>query len=76
MKKQTSGRKQFAVCASSEAPVENNSQFTVTCVLCSGVCCAVVCTSCGTAKNLNYRKEGTTLFGHKHCTSDAYNLGI
>jgi len=33
VKKQTSGRKQFAVCASSEAPVENNSQFTVKCVV-------------------------------------------
>jgi len=43
VKKQTSGRKQFVVCASSEAPVENNSQFTVTCVLCSGVCYAVLC---------------------------------
>ena len=37
VKKQTSGRKQFAVCASSEAPVENNSQFIVKCVLCSGM---------------------------------------
>ena len=37
MKKQTSGRKQFAVCASAEAPVEDNSQFTVKCVLCSGM---------------------------------------
>ena len=37
VKKQTSGRKQFAVCASSEAPVENNSQFTVKCMLCSGI---------------------------------------
>ena len=37
VKKQTSGRKQFAVSASSEAPVENSSQFTVKCVVCSGM---------------------------------------